>query len=106
VGSTRWETKFPLNSFTQARITVNVMTKGSTGSTLAAQYSIDNGASWSYLDGSSGPSVGISASTGLVVSSWVNLAAAAKSDVMLRIVGAGGNAVASPAFGRIDIQVK
>jgi hypothetical protein len=39
-------------------------------------------------------------------SALVNLVAAAKADVFLRIVGRSGDGSADPAFGQISIQVK
>jgi hypothetical protein len=86
---------------------VNVFAAGAAGpppAKLRAQYSTDQ-SSWNYLDGSSGPSVNED-TTGLQVSSWVNLAAGAKADVFLRIVGLDGDGSTDPFFGRLDIQVK
>jgi hypothetical protein len=36
----------------------------------------------------------------------VNLAAGAKADVFLRVVGQDGNGAASPLFGNIELQTK
>jgi len=46
------------------------------------------------------------AATGSKKSGWITLATAAKADVWLRVVGFAGNGVTSPAFGRIDVQVR
>lgn len=90
---------------TQARLAANVATAGAaTPARLRVQYSTDL-AAWAYLDGSAGPSVDID-STGLKVSSWVSLAAAAAADVYLRLVGIDGDGVTSPAFGAVMLQVR
>jgi hypothetical protein len=89
----------------QARLVANVSTGGAaTPAKLRVQYSTDL-AAWAYLDDASGPSVGINA-TGLIVSAWVTLAAAAAADVYLRLVGIDGDGIASPAFGAIVSQVR
>jgi len=105
LGATRNRTKYDLTNATQVRLIVNVMVAGATTpAKIRAQYSTDL-STWYYLDGASGPSVDIN-TTGLKVSAWVNLAAGAKADVYLRIVGIDGNGAADPAFGNIALQVK
>ena len=93
-----------LSKFNQARLLVNVTTAGFTKAGARVQYSAQ-GLVWYYLDDSSGPSVGIN-TTGLKVSSWVNLCDRAKADVFLRLVGIDGDGVANPAFGLIAVQVR
>jgi hypothetical protein len=88
----------------EARLIVNVETAGAATAKLRVQYSIDQ-SSWSYLDGSAGPSVDIN-TTGLKVSSWVSIAAGAKGDRFLRLVGLDGNDTADPAFGLVLVQFK
>jgi len=102
---TYYRKQFDLTNATQARIVANQAVTGSTSAKLRAQYSTDQ-SSWSFLDGSSGPSVGINAANTVRTSSWVNLASGAKADVYLRLVTQDGDAVADPSFGFIDIQVK
>jgi hypothetical protein len=101
--STRHRTKFDLSNSSQARIVVNVQNGGAPTASLCAQYSIDQ-VTWSYLDGSSGPCVTINL-TGVRASAFVALAALAKTDVFLRVVGRNGSGQ-SPSFGQISIQVK
>lgn len=105
LGGTTRRLKQDLTNMNYARLQVSLTTAAATGATLAVQYSTDNGTTWNYLDGSSGPYCAIS-STGLVVSGWVSIAAAAKADVLLRLVGAGGNASTSPVFVSVMLQYK
>lgn len=55
-----------------------------------AQYSADQGITWEYFDGISGPRVSIgyieSPSSGVLSGNWVAVGEAAKADVMVRIV--------------------
>jgi hypothetical protein len=98
-------TKGDLTNDSQVRLLVNVITAGAGATTeLRGQYSTDQSA-WNYLDGGTGPGVAIN-TAGLKVSAWVNLAAGAKSDVFLRLVGINGDAVADPSFGTAELQVK
>jgi hypothetical protein len=104
LGSTRYRTKYELASVSQARIVVMVLTAGAAGAQICAQYPVDQ-LVWVNLDGGTGPWAAINAA-GVRTSAFVNLAAGAKSDVFLRIVGKDGNGSADPAFGQISIQVK
>lgn len=105
LGGTTRRLKWDLTNVTQARLQVSLTTAGSAGSSIAIQYSSDGGTNWFYLDNSSGPTCAIT-STGLTVSSWVTITAGAKSDVLLRIVGSGGNGSTSPVFVNVVLQVK
>ena len=93
----KWQIR-PCSHAATARIVVTVVTAGGTGSVLRAQYTTDlTGASgWAYLDASAGPSVAIDA-TGTAVSSSVTLTAAAKADVLLRLVGLNGDGAGGTA---------
>ena len=73
---------------------------------LAVQYSTDSGSTWAYLDASSGPSCLCDSASTNAVGSWVTVAAAAKTDTLLRIVGSGGNGTADPVFTRIQLETK
>jgi hypothetical protein len=85
---------------------VNVATAGASPppAQLCAQYSLDQ-STWSYFDGADGPCV-TTHQVGLRVSGWVALAATAKDDVYVRVVGNRGDGVAAPAFGNISIEVE
>lgn len=97
--------KTDLSGATQARLVAQLSVAGSTNAELRGQYSTDNGSNWLYLDGSTGPLVNLSA-TGMRTGAWVNLAAGAKADVLLRIVGINGDGVVDPAFAMVQLQVK
>ncbi len=105
LGGTTRRLKQDLTNMNYARLQVSLTTAGVAGAVLGVQYSSDNGNSWNYLDGSSGPYCAIS-TTGLTVSGWVSIAAGAKGDVLLRLVGVGGNATVSPVFVSIMLQYK
>lgn len=100
----RHRLKYGLSKFNQARLIVNVTAAGYTNAKARVQYSTGQ-IIWHYLDATSGPSVGIN-TTGLKVSTWIDLCDGAKADVFLRLVGIDGDAVANPAFGLIAVQVK
>ena len=72
--------------------------------TVAAQFSTDGGTTWTYLDNATGPS--LTYGSGAVVSGWITLTAAAKADVLLRVVASGGDGTASNNYGTIYVQVK
>ncbi len=46
------------------------------------------------------------ASTGMQKTSFLSLTAAAKADVLLRVVGLGGNGTADPAFQITALEVR
>ena len=97
-----------LTNATQIRLVL--MTQAATSvpfnaPTMAGQYSIDNGTTWNYLDGGTGPHLVFAA--GRVDSGWVTLVGAAKaSNVLLRIVGTASSGTAAVAFGSIYLQAK
>ncbi len=95
--------KADLSNMIQARFIVNVETAGFSTSTLAVQYSTDQ-VSWFFLDGSSGPSVPAN-TTGLKISSFIDIVQVAKTDVFLRVIGRGGNGIIDPAFGTIVLDI-
>jgi len=103
-GRTQSRMQYDLTDANQVRLQVNVDTVSSTGAALRAQYSTDQ-SSWDYLDGGTGPTVTVD-STGLKVSTWVNVTAGAKGDVFLRVVGIGADGAADPRFGHIQLQVR
>lgn len=104
LGVTTARRKFDLRRYTQARVVAYVDTAGAAGAKLRAQYSTDESA-WAYLDGATGPSVAVDA-TGVEVSAWVDLEAAARADVFLRLVGIDGDGAADPVFGTLALQFR
>lgn len=101
----RWHrTKFDLTNFTQARLLTSQDAVPGGTPILAVQYSTDAWATNHYLDGGTGPSIAISA-IGINDSGWVNIAAGAKADVQLRVVGSDALNFAD-VFGSIWLEVK
>lgn len=96
---------YDLTDATQVRFQVSATVAGSASAEIRIQYSTDQ-STWNYLDsGNTGLGQNIS-TTGLKTSSWSNIAAGAKGDVYLRIVGINGNATADPLFGLIQLQAR
>lgn len=99
-----------MTNATQFRIVVDINVAGSTGSVTGVQYSTDGGTTWNGLDnGSAGSNSTVTISdvgTGSKISSWTNLAAGAKADVLVRIAGSGGDGVADPNYSSIALQLK
>jgi hypothetical protein len=108
-GSHRHISKHDLTNFTQARIVVNKQgTAGSTDSKLILKYrtsfSVTAG---DYLDiGTSEISVAVNVQNTVLTSSWINLAAGAKADVFVCVIGSGGNGAIDPIFGSVSAQFK
>ncbi len=103
-GSSRYRFWVDLTYATEMRLCVSVGVAGEASAELRVQYSLDN-SSFSYVDNVSGPAVSISAG-GLYKSSWVSITAAAKADVVLRVIGINGNGATDPSFGAIHIQYR
>ena len=103
-GTTTARVKADLTDAAQVRLLCSVGTAGAASAAVRVQYSTDQ-SSWSYLDGASGPSLGIG-TTGLKVGAWTSFAAGAKADVFLRVVGINGDASADPALGHVLLQVR
>jgi hypothetical protein len=96
---------YDLTDAAQIRFQVSNSVVGSASAEIRIQYSTDQ-ATWNYLDnGNTGLGQNVS-TTGLHASSWSNIAAGAKGDVYLRIVGVNGNGVADPLFGLIQVQAR
>lgn len=96
-----------LGGRTQAQLVANVQVAGVAGAGLRVQASLDNGATWRALAPGAGvgPEVSISA-TGLIKGPAVSIDAAVRKDVLLRLVGGGGNGTVSPSFGTIFLRVR
>ena len=97
-----------LAGYTQARLVWTGSTAGSTNAEIRVQYSTDNAVTWAYLDGAAGPACPLAPlpAGNVRAAGWVNIAAAAKTDVLLRVVGINGDGVADPNFSTIVLQVK
>lgn len=116
LGSSRWNqiSKVDLTNYTQARIMFVLGTSGAglSAAKLIARYA--TALSATPVVGDFSNDVGTSEisatfTTGgntVLLSSWVNLAAGAKADVFLCIVGSGGDGATSPTFGSVHLQVR
>ena len=103
--STAYRSRHDLTNATQARLLLFNSSGLYLGTpALAAQFSTDGGATWTCLDGGTGPSLSYAAGT--VSSGWITLTAGARADVLLRIVASGGNGTNSQGYGSIYIQAK
>lgn len=85
-----------------ARLQANVMSAGAAPAIIFAQYSLDNGATWSNLIT---PTIALS-STGVKSTAYSALPANAMQNVLLRIVGSGGNGSTDPRISNISIDAK
>lgn len=90
---------------TGARLYVSGNANGSASSELRVQYSLNGGGSWAYLDGAAGPAVAITSISTTVVGTRVLIAEAAKTDVLLRVVGVSSNGTGDPAFGLLALEI-
>lgn len=92
----------------EARLVANCTVVAATGATLRVQYSLDNGSNWYYLDGVSGPSVAADA-VAVAASAWAPIAARDNpewEDVLLRVVGIGGNGSTAGSYANIVLEVR
>jgi hypothetical protein len=107
LGLTIHRTGANLAAKTQAQLIANVQVAGFAGSGLRVQCSLDNGATWRALDSAAGtgPTVPIG-TVGVIKSPVVAIEALVRKDVLLRVVGGGGNAIVSPTFGTIVLRVR
>ena len=106
-GSMYVRAKHDLTNASQVRIVVVLKSPNPAPATVpnvVGQYSLDNGVTWNYLDGGTGPSVVYAA--GMIVSAWVALAAPAKVDVLLRVATIAGDGVNTISFGSVYLQAK
>lgn len=108
-GSTRHIRKIDLSNYTQVRLT---MTKASVAGVSGSKIILRYRTSWSstasdYSDiGTSEVSLAADGGIDGLVSAWVNLAAGAKADVWIAVVGTGGDGVVDPTFGAISAEFR
>jgi len=100
-GFTRNRAKFTLSNASDARFFVNVAIAGAGSSTLRVQYSLDQ-TTWTDLPGTSVATN----TTGLNVSTFTTVPAAAKADVFLRVVGQNGDGSADPSYGTMALEAR
>jgi hypothetical protein len=83
---------------------------GTADCVLGVQYSTDDGTTWQGLDngvvGSMSTATNSCDVVGYYVTPWLSLDVTAQDDVFLRLVSTGGNGVADPDFGTIQVQFR
>ncbi len=106
-GVDAFRTATDLTKAKEVRLVGRIKVAGSASAELRVQYATTFGESptWNYLDGATGPGINIS-STGVVKGSWVAIAAGAKADVQLRLVGINGDGAVDPSIGNVWLQVR
>lgn len=105
-GTTAWRMYADLSDATEVRLVATVGVVGAPNAKLRGQYSTNDGGSWSNLAASgSAPEVAIG-SAGAKKSAWAAIAGSALAEVLLRVVGESGNAVASPEVSNVALQFK
>lgn len=92
-----------LKGLRQSRIQIAVTTAGAAASFLKIQYTVDlTGADgWADLTTSA-----VLTSTGPAKSTWSLIPAAARTEVLLRIVGDDGDGAADPVINHVSIATK
>jgi hypothetical protein len=87
-----------LTAFTQFRLWARLVPVGAAGAILTPEYSISGGAGpWVKFDGNTGPPLAVNTSD--PITPWTDLDDGAKAeDVILRLVGSGGDGVIDPLF--------
>jgi hypothetical protein len=102
-------TKADLTNFTQCRLLVNKQgTSGAAASKLILRYrTAFNQVVANYSDiGASEVSVAVNVNNTFLATNWINLAAGAKADVFIAVLGSGGDGALDPAFGQIAAEFK
>lgn len=99
-----------LTGYTQVRLRVNKQgTAGASASKLILRYKAApfTQAVANYSDiGVSEVSVAVNVTNTYLETAWINLAAGAKADVFLALVGSGGDGALDPAFGTVTAEFK
>ena len=85
----------------RCRLTARVSTQGAAGSVLKAQYATADAGPWTDL------TIGVSlAAVDTAAGAWGDVPAGAKGDVIVRVVGVGGNGTADPVIGNVVLEVR
>lgn len=102
-GVARQRTRADLTRIAKARLVVWNGTAGAANAELRLQASADQSA-WDYLDAVGGPAAPLDGGSVALTSGFVDLVAAAKADVWLRVVGINGDGAADPTLGMIAAE--
>jgi len=101
-GTTNTRALAGLADATESRVTCQLTVAATLTAKLRLQYSTDGGTTWA----NAGSEVVLGAVPAWRVGAWAALPAGAKTDVVLRLVGSGGNAVADPALRAIAVEFR
>lgn len=109
-GASRTVIRKDLSAFTQARLVVmKAGTNATAGAKLHLRYNASNNftvGNYLQIGASAAASVNIDTADTMLTSAWVDLAAGAKADVYLAVVGEGGDGATSPVFGSIVAEFR
>jgi hypothetical protein len=99
-----------LTNYTQCRLIVNKQgTAGDTSSKIRLGFNASfqtSPANYANAGTSEVACSPLNVQNTVLTSAWVNLAAGAKADVFLALIGSGGNGTLDPAFGTIVAQFR
>lgn len=93
-----------LSRVVQVRLVGNVSTAGTATSEIRLQWSVDQ-VEWNEFQATNEPLISIGA-IGVIDSGWVAVPSGARGEVFLRLTTAGGDGVADPVVGRIDVLLR
>lgn len=96
-------TREDLTDYNEVRLVAHLHAAGAAGADLRIEYSTDQSA-WQEI-GTSSTELGIG-STGVVETAWIDLAAGAKADVYLRVMGKDGDGAADPSITYLAMQFR
>ena len=108
-GSHRHVGLVDLSGYTQCRFIVNKQgTAGVAGSKFILRYYTSFSTTVAdYLDiGTGEVSVAVNTTNSVLSTAWIDLAAGAKADVFVAVIGSGGNGTIDPIFGSVSAQFK
>lgn len=109
-GTNRKVVSVDITGFKQVRLVLNKSgVAGFAGSKMIARYKTGSlsATAGDYSDlGTSEVSVAVDVATTVLTSAWTDIATGAKGDVLLAIVGSGGNGTVDPTFGSCELQFR
>lgn len=109
MGSHRHVSKVDLTGYAQCRMIINKQgTSGAANSKLILRYRTAFSTTvGDYSDiGTSEVSAAVNTTNTVLATNWIDLAAGAKADVYIAVVGSGGDGAIDPVFGSISAQFK
>lgn len=109
-GGVRFITKVDLTRYSQCRLLCTMSTvPAAAGAVLALRYSpnaVLNVGNFNTDIGTTAVEVACDSADTITVSNWTALAAGAKNDVYLAVVGSGGNGATDPGFASVTAQFR